>query len=82
MDNYKVLFKETCGFNKWSIGIGSDANVVVEFNHYPNFGTINLHDLVGNDLDRLAKMFQEAADYFRALETKNRVEAAAKACAT
>lgn len=56
-------FKEKGGFGKWSIGIDFDEGcIVVEFDHYPNCGTIKLFDIVGTDLERLAAMFQ-AANY-------------------
>lgn len=70
-----MLFEENCGFNKWSIGISEDCAVVVKFNRWPNIGEVRLYDIVGNDLEKLASMFQNAVDYFAAKNLVNAVEA-------
>ena len=57
------MLEESCGFNKWSLGIDLENGcIVVRFNHFPNIGEVRLHDIVGDDLERLASMFREAAD--------------------
>jgi len=81
-DDSEMLFEESGGFGKWSLGIDRGCSVVVKFNRYPNVGEIHLYDIVGDDLERLAKMFQNAVDHFKALKVKNEVGSAARECAT
>ena len=53
--------KVNCGFNKWSIEIGENREVIVEFYHYPHEGKIRLHDASSKDLRNLGEMFLSAA---------------------
>lgn len=50
-----------CGFKKWSIGVGENGEVIVEFRYHPNYGTISLHDASIDDLRNLGEMFLAAA---------------------
>ncbi len=50
-----------CGFRKWAIGIGDNGEVIIEFNHHPNYGSISLHDTSIDDLRKLGEMFLSAA---------------------
>jgi hypothetical protein len=51
----------SCGFNKWSIGIGENGEVEIEFGHHPNYGSIQLHDTSVQDLRNIGEMFLAAA---------------------
>ena len=53
--------KVICGFQKWSIGIGDNGEVVIEFNYHPHYGSISLHDSSIEDLRNLGEMFIAAA---------------------
>ena len=53
--------KVSCGFNKWSIGIGENGEVEIEFGYHPNYGSIQLHDTSIEDLRNLGEMFLVAA---------------------
>lgn len=50
-----------CGFKKWSIGVGENGEVIVEFRYHQNYGTISLHDASIDDLRNLGEMFLAAA---------------------
>lgn len=50
----------SCAFSKWSMGRKHDAAaIVISFNHYPNTGSIYLHDVFEQDIDRLIIMFNK-----------------------
>jgi len=50
-----------CGFKKWSIGVGKNGEVIIDFNYHPHYGTINLYDTSVEDLQNLGEMFLVAA---------------------
>lgn len=52
--------KVKCGFNKWSIGIGDNGEVILEFNRHPHYGTIALHDVSIDELRSIGEMFLAA----------------------
>lgn len=75
----KDTFEESGGFNKWSLGVDTeDACVVVRLGHYPNHAEMRLHDIVGDDLERVAAMFANAAEYFSAKHKISEVEQKAR----
>ena len=50
------------GFNKWSIQFDKKIGCIkIEFDHYPNSGTIILCDVFEEDLKNLSMMFAQAA---------------------
>jgi len=53
----EYLDKVTCGFNKWSIGVGKNGEVIIDFSRHPNFGSISLYDTSVDDLRNLGEMF-------------------------
>lgn len=53
--------KVSCGYKKWSIGIGENGEVIVEFGYHPNYGSVSLHDTSIDDLRNLGEMFLAAA---------------------
>jgi hypothetical protein len=53
----RIMDKVSCGFNKWSIGIGENEEVIVEFARHPHYGSIELHDVSVEDLRNLGEMF-------------------------
>jgi len=57
-----LKFNTNCAFKKWSIGIDSSGNVVIEFNRHPNYGLITLGDTSVDDLKNLGEMFLSAAN--------------------
>ena len=71
------MFKESCAFNKWSISI-EDGALVIDFNHHPNYGRIQLYDLVEDDLENLANMFKAAHEYFKAKRVVDQIESTDK----
>ena len=57
----ELIDSVNCGFNKWTIGLGKDGSVIVDFCYHPNFGTIFLFDASSDDLRNLGEMFISAA---------------------
>jgi len=56
--NTGEAMRVACGFNKWAIGFDRDVSAVtVEFNHFPNEGKIQLHDVTNEELTALGQMF-------------------------
>lgn len=49
--------KVECGFNKWSVEIGKDRELIIRFNHYPNIGEIRLYDADPGDFHNLGRLF-------------------------
>lgn len=47
--------------NKWSISVGENGEVVIEFGRHPNYGCITLHDTSIEDLRNLGNMFLSEA---------------------
>jgi hypothetical protein len=47
------------GFNKWSIGRKSNGvdYIVIKADHYPNVMEIELHDVLPQNIEDLARMF-------------------------
>ena len=62
LDAVNARYKETCGFRKWSLGVGQFGVVRVEFNHYPNQGEIVLFDASPDELKKIGKMFLDVAE--------------------
>lgn len=50
-----------CGYNKWSMSVGENGEVMIEYNYHPIYGSISLHDASIEDFRNLGEMFLSVA---------------------
>mgnify|MGYP001614067464 CR=1 FL=1 len=61
-----MIHKVNCWFNKWLIGYDDEKSaLIVEFSYHPNYGTIELHDMDLNEMEKIGEMFTGLAKLYK-----------------